>query len=98
MKLPNLYTSKFDKKIDNSMDYVKLNDQKPNNLSKMEIKKKIDNIFQSPNYIYKIKVKIILKDKTLEKYLIGISKNNLITIDNEMINVNDIVDIYETNK
>ena len=95
-KLPNLYTNSFDKKIDNSIDYIKINNNETiTTLSKNELDKKINNIFKSKNYIYKIKVEITLKNTIVEKYLIGKTKNNLITIENELININDIKNIKE---
>lgn len=94
-KLPKLYTNTFDKKIDNSLEYTtvtnKIEDNKPTN--KYEIKKKIDKIFKSTDYIYKIKVIITLKDKEITKTLVGKNNTNLITIDNELINIKDIIDI-----
>ena len=62
-ELPKLYTNTFNKKIDNSQEYTtvtekSLEESKPN---KYEINKKIDNIFKSNNYIYKIKTKLFLK-------------------------------------
>ena len=61
--------------------------------SKYELNKKIDNIFKSNDYIYKIKVNITLKDKEIICTLIGKTNNNLITIDNKLINIKDIIDI-----
>lgn len=95
-KLPSLYTNSFDKKIDNSIEYIKVNNKEKNRtLSINEINKKIDNIFKSKNYIYKVKVKITLKDKVIETYIIGKTNNNLITLDNELINIKDIENINE---
>ena len=93
-KLPNLYTNTFEKKIDNSLEYIKVNNKEKNySLSLTELNKKINTIFKSNNYIYKIKVEITLKDKVINTYLIGKTKNNLITLDNELININDIENI-----
>lgn len=94
-KLPDLYTNTFDKKIDNSQEYTTVtnakSEEKP--ISKYELNKKINNIFKSNNYIYKIKVKLFFKDKERTETLIGKTNNNLITIDNKLININDIKDI-----
>lgn len=96
MQLPELYTNQFDKKIDNSQEFVKVSDMNEiKEVTNFDIKKKIDNIFKSSSYIYKIKVSITLKDKVIEKYLVGKNNNSLITIDNELININDILDIEE---
>lgn len=95
-KLPELYTNTFDKKIDNSLEYITIpNETIENNtdLSKYALNKKIENIFKSKNYIYKIKVEISYQNETTTETIIGKTKNNLITIDNKLININDVLDI-----
>lgn len=57
------------------------------------INQKIKNIFNSKNYIYKADVVITLKDKKINKRIIGKNGNYLITYDNELIAISDIVDI-----
>ena len=54
---------------------------------------KINDIFSSPNYIYKANVEISLKDKTIVKRIIGRNKDYLITMDNDLIKISDILDI-----
>lgn len=96
-KLPDLYTNHFDKKIDNSLEYTKvsnIDDANVNN-TKYEINKKIDNIFRSSSYIYKIRVRITLENKVLEEYLIGRNNVDLITINNELIHIRDVKNIEE---
>ena len=93
-KLPDLYTNTFNEKIDNSQEYVTIpNNEVVTNLSTYEINEKINNIFKSKKYIYKIKVEIQLKNETLIETIIGKTNKNLITIDNKLININDILDI-----
>ena len=94
-KLPNLYTNTFDKKIDNSIEYIKIKNEniETTDLSRYALNKKIEQIFKSKNYIYKIKVDIYYKDRTITENIIGKTKNNLITIDNKLLNIDDILDI-----
>lgn len=93
-KLPNLYTAKFNKKIDNSIDSIIIKTKtKEERKTKYEINKKIDKIFKSTNYIYKIKVIIDLENESLEETIIGKKGNYLITIENKLININNILDI-----
>ena len=96
-KLPDLYTNSFDKKIDNSLEYITIKnveEQEINNTkNKYDIREKIDNLFKSKNYIYKIKAEITLENEKIIRTLIGKTKNNLITIDNKLINIKDIIDI-----
>lgn len=94
-KLPDLYTNTFDKKIDNSLDSItiKTRTDEETKQTRYEINKKIDNIFKSTNYIYKIKAKITLENDIITETLIGKKGNYLITIDNKLININTIKDI-----
>jgi len=59
---------------------------------------KINSIFSSPNYIYKANVEITLKDKKITKRIIGRNKDYIITMDNDLIPIVDIVDIKSTKK
>ncbi len=52
----------------------------------------VEELFQT-NQIYRTNVKLTLKDKTVEKTIIGRTQNNLITFDNEIISINDILKI-----
>ena len=94
-KLPKLYTSSFDKKIDNSLEYTKVENKQTNEkkLSNYDIREKINTIFKSKNYIYKINVEIKLINETIKTSIIGKTKKGLITIDNKLINIDDIIDI-----
>ena len=95
-KLPDLYTNSFDKKIDKSLDYITIKNDDTNitnSTNTNNIKEKINNLFKSKSYIYKINVLINLKNEDINCTLIGKTKNNLITIDNKLISIKDIVDI-----
>jgi len=93
-KLPKLYTNTFNKKIDNSKEYIKINNNELEKIyTKDEINKKIDNIFKSTNYIYKIKVNIKTKTETLTETIIGKKGNYLITFNNKLIDITSILDI-----
>lgn len=59
-----------------------------------EVRKKINEIFNSNNFIYRTKVNIVIDNKTVTKKVIGIYNNNLVTIDNEHIPIGIIQDIY----
>ena len=60
-----------------------------------EVRKKINDIFTSNNFIYRTKVNIVMDNKTVTKKVIGVYNNNLVTIDNEHIPINMIQDIYK---
>lgn len=94
-KVPKIFANKIDKKIENNSSYaVTKNDEirsvssKPSN-----IRLKINEIFKSNNYVYKADLVITLRDQTIRKRIIGRNRDSLITIDNEIISINDIIDI-----
>ena len=94
------YYSKLDSKNNNEKersDNKKVIDKY--NLSSMvhqnDIRNKIINIFKSPNNVYKVKVNIKIDGKIITKYLIGRTNTSLITLDDELIDINKIEDIEE---
>ena len=63
--------------------------------SSISIEKKIDNIFNSPDYVYKADVTIVTDNETLTRRVIARNRNNIITLDNEYIPISIIRDIYK---
>ena len=59
------------------------------------IRKKINDIFNSNTFIYRTKVNLVIDNKIISKKVIGVYNNNLVTIDNEQIPINIIQDIYK---
>ncbi len=96
-KLPKVFANKIDKKITNNNEVFYENkkevkeDVKPK--FELNVNQKINQIFSSSRYVYKADVVITLKDKKVTKKIIGRNKTSLITMDNELISVNDIIDI-----
>lgn len=107
--LPKMYRNKIDKEITNnekifttmygtnkssSIRKEEKNIPSVNNKNNYTVEQKIANIFNSPNYIYKIDVVIVTDNATLNKRIVGKTKTNLITMNNEYIPINTIRDIY----
>ncbi len=92
--LPKVFANKIEKKIDNSQDIFYQNDLIDRKDSR-SINKKIADIFNSVNFIYKRNVKIISNGRTFEKTIVGRKNNFLLTMDNEAINIDEITDIEE---
>lgn len=59
-----------------------------------EVRRKINDIFSSDTFIYRTKVNIVIDDNVIQRKVIGIYNNNLVTIDNEHIPISRIQDIY----
>lgn len=101
-ELPKVFRNEINRNIDNNKKvYYSQNEisgQSPRQESSKNVQQKINEIFSSPNYVYKANVEIVLKDKTLSKKIIGRNKNYIITMDNELIPITDIMDIKSVKK
>ena len=101
--LPKVFQNNIDKKFNNNSSvYYSSNDNRNSNIEEVKdnrtILQKINEIFSSPNYVYKANVEISLKDKKVTKRIIGRNKDFLITMDNTLIPISDIVDIKSVKK
>lgn len=101
--LPKVFQNNVDKKFNNNSSvYYSSNDNRSSNIEEVKdnrtILQKINEIFSSPNYVYKANVEITLKDKKVTKRIIGRNKDFLITMDNTLIPISDIVDIKSVKK
>lgn len=98
MNLPKVFQNNNINYQDNSQNLF-YSENKSNNLqnnrSIIDINTKIKNIFSSTSYVYKIRVIITTNKNTFETTIIGKSNNYLITINNELISIKDIIDIKE---
>jgi len=95
MKKPSVFANKIDHKINNNEQvYTTFNTVKKEEVfEKVDVRKKLKDIFNSPKYVYKADTIIKTTEKTLEKTIVGMNKNELLTIDNEKIKISDIIDI-----
>ncbi len=99
--LPKVFRNNIDKKFNNNRNvYYSSNDSTVTESvnEKKNVLQKINEIFSSPNYVYKANVEITLKDKKVTKRIIGRNKNYIITMDNDLIPITDIIDIKSTKK
>ena len=90
----NLFVNKFDKEFRNN---EKVFYSRGNNINrefeKVDVRKKINDIFRSNDFIYKADVVINLRDRKLNTTIIARNNSSLITMDNEIIKISDILDI-----
>ena len=97
---PKMYQNRVNKEFHNNRQVYTSYDNKNNSLNKdnilniNDIRKKIDNIINANNFIYSKMVNIVIGNDTIKRKIIGIYNNNLITIDNEYIPIDNIKDIY----
>lgn len=103
-KLPEIFHNTIDKEIKNNENvFYSANDKKEEIIKDKKVKEdkpikkgvrqKINEIFASPNYIYKANVKITVGDEVFSKRIIGRNQKYLITMNNETILIDDIKDI-----
>ncbi|MCX4365994.1 MAG: hypothetical protein OSJ70_09530 [Bacilli bacterium] len=98
MNLPNVFQNKKIEIKDTPQELFYGNRIIPKETEKKDIKTTIKNLFQSKNYVYKLDVLIETKNNTLDTSIVGQTNNHLITINNELIPIRDIIDIYEKKK
>ena len=108
-ELPKMYRNTINKEINNNEKVFSTMDNSGNNVKDINlsvvngnvngknnftIEQKIANIFNSPNYIYKVDVVVVTDTESQKKRIVGRTKTNLITMDKEYIPINTIRDIY----
>lgn len=86
MNLPHIY--KGEVKKNNNIKYAHTN----NEVRNTNPKSTIDNLFKM-NHIYKQDVYIKTIDKEYNTKIIGRTNSHVITINNEIIKIDDIIDI-----
>lgn len=93
---PKMYQNRVNKEFHNNrLIYMSSNKEDDKNiLGISDIRKKINDIIGSNTFIYSKLVHIVIGNETITRKIIGIYNNNLITIDNEYIPLDNIRDIY----
>lgn len=88
MKKIDIFVNPIDKEISNNrnVSFNKLESTSDNVIDK------INDLFNE-NKIYRTKCEITFNNGKKEYVIIGRTNNNLITIDKELIKINDIIDI-----
>lgn len=95
-KLPNVFVKKNYKLKDNNKEFFYGNDKLDKNKEEVDsliIKKKINDIFSSPSFVYKMKVLITFKDKEEIVTIISKTNNILLTMEGKEIKISDILNI-----
>lgn len=97
-KLPKVYQNNINKKITNNKEVCYLKNEtkqqeQKNEINKISIEETLNEIFNGLGYSYNIPVKITTTTKVYETNLIAKTKNNLITLDNEIIPMEQVQSI-----
>lgn len=94
-KLPKLYKMEKIQTENNNTKYYRI--KKENNIQNNDIRKQINAIFNMVEYSNNKKVLIKTKEKLYDTYLISRTRDNIITSENELIPIKDIIFIKEKN-
>lgn len=85
-ELPRVFHNTISKPINNNTNvFYGSNETRGQEVS-------VDDLFEV-NKVYRTNVKITTNEKVMEKKIIGRTQNNLITFDNEIIAIADIISI-----
>lgn len=101
--LPKVFQNNINKKFNNNNNIYysgsnNIDENRNETKDNKSVVQKINEIFSSPNYVYKANVEITLKNKKVNKRIIGRNKNYIITMDNTLIPINEILDIKSIKK
>lgn len=95
-KLPKIYQNEIDKSIKNNKTVYRFKNEDSNYESiqnKNTVANTLDEIFNGIGYSYNIPVIIKTNAKTYETTLVAKTANNIVTIDNEIIPINEIISL-----
>ena len=71
----------------------KRSDNKKNINNDLTIVDKITRLLNREGYIFNVDVSIITKDDVFKTHIARIVNNHIITLDNDIINIDDVIDI-----
>ena len=93
---PKMYQNRVDKVFKNNREVFMTGDKEEISLvfNSNDIRRKINDIINSVDFIYRAKVNIVIGNDIITRKIVGIYNNNLVTIDNEYIPIDNIKDIY----
>lgn len=90
-KLPKVFANGIERELKNNLEMF--DSRLRNNKIKVDIRKEIDKIFNSKDFVYKSIVEIRLKDKVITTTLVGKNSSSIFTLDGNAIPINDIIEI-----
>lgn len=95
-KLPKIYQNEFNKKISNNKRTCYIKSDEHNIIEQIDdtkIRKIIDEVFSGLGYSYNIPLTIKTKTNTYQTSLIARTKTKVVTLDNEVIPLSEIISI-----
>ncbi len=97
-KLPKIYQNEITKSIKNNKTVFRFKNEETNSSLEEDktIMDTIEEIFNGIGYSYNIPVTIRTKEKTYKTTLVSKTKNNIVTIDNEVIPIKEIITLEKS--
>lgn len=98
-RLPKVYQNDFNKKIKNNREVCYLDQERSSTSHTVEssfphsVEDALLEIFSGVGYAYNIPIILTTTNKVYETSLIAKTKNNVITLDNDIIPISDIKNI-----
>ena len=92
-KLPELYKNNNIKPIDNNKKVYYMKNEDMRKISNTSVEEELDNIFHGLGYSYNIPVELVTTKKTYHTSLVTKTKENVVTIDNIIIPISEIISI-----
>ena len=93
MKKEKVYINKIDKKILNNQSYCDVSEKEEIIINDLSVQDKLNKLFNTNGYVFNKEVKIITNNKTYNTKIAGKVGHNIITLDNDIINIKCIKDI-----
>lgn len=91
-KLPKLYKNNFSKPMKNNKEICYLNREEPLE-DKKTVEESLSELFSGMGYSYNIPVSIMTKNKTYNTSIVTRTKQAVLTLENDLIPLKDILDI-----
>ena len=96
-KLPKIFHNELTSKLNNNKKiYNSLDDNKEikiENKKELSVREKVKNLIKDNNYIFNKKVILVFDNLEKETYIAGVVNNHIITMENEIIKIDDLKDI-----
>jgi len=89
-KLPNIYKYNIERSVNNNKRVCHIKEKRE---VKKDSKTTLEELLASKEPFYDKRLIIETKDKLLETYIIAYNKNEIVTLNNETINIDDITNI-----
>lgn len=93
MKKNKIYEGKIKKDIGNNQSFCEVEEKELTNNEEICLEEKLDKLFNTNGYVFNIKVKIITDNKTYNTRIANRIGNSIITLDNDVISIDEIKDI-----